>query len=66
MQALITILIESNKVRPVNKDHPWERQHMVFIDKWALFGGFFFYFYQERLMEVRPLFTGWSLFGDGL
>ena len=28
-----------NTVKPVNKGHPMERQHMAFIDKWPLFGG---------------------------
>ena len=27
-------------VKPVNKGHPRERQCMVFIDKWPLFGGY--------------------------
>ena len=31
-------------VKPVNKGHPRERQDMVFIDKWSLFGGFFVLF----------------------
>ena len=26
-------------VKPVNKGHPRERQKMVFIDMWSLFGG---------------------------
>ena len=53
-------------VKPVNKGHPWERQNMVFIDKWSLFEGYFVFFYQGRVIEVWPLFTGWSLFGGGL
>ena len=28
-------------VKPVNKSHPRERQNIVFIDKWSLFGGNF-------------------------
>ena len=28
-------------VKPVNKGRPGERQQIVFIDKWSLFGGFF-------------------------
>ena len=28
-------------VKPVIKCHPGERQNMVFIDKWSLFGGHF-------------------------
>ena len=28
-----------NTVKPVNKHHPRERQHMVIIDKQSLFGG---------------------------
>ena len=50
----------------MNKGHPRERQNMVFIDKWSLFGGNFVLFYQGRVTEVWPLFTGWSLFGGGL
>ena len=53
----------SNTVEPVNKGHPRERQNMVFIDKWSLFGGFFVIFYQGRFFVMWPLFSGWSLFG---
>ena len=53
-------------VKPVNKGHPRERQHMVFIDKWSLFGVYFDLCYEERVIEVGPLFAGWSLFGGGL
>ena len=28
-------------VKPVNKGYPRERQHIVFIDKWSLFGVYF-------------------------
>ena len=28
-------------VKPVNKGHSREREHMVFTDKWSLFGGHF-------------------------
>ena len=31
-------------VKPVNKGHPRERPHMVFIDKWSSFGGYFVLF----------------------
>ena len=43
-----------NTVKPVNKGHPRERQHMVFIDKWSLFGGYWYFvlFYQGRVTEV--------------
>ena len=34
---------------------------MVFIDKCSLFGGFFVLFYQRRVIEMWPLFTGWPL-----
>ena len=34
--------------------------------KWSLFGGYFVLFYQGRVIEVLPLFTGWSLIGCGL
>ena len=53
-------------IKPVNKGHPWERQYMVFLDKWFLFGGYFVLFYQGTFTEVLPIFTGWSLFGGGL
>ena len=43
---------------------PREKQNMVFIDKWSVFGGFFILFYQGRVVEV--FFTGWSLFRGGL
>ena len=52
--------------KPVNKGHPRERQHMVFIDKWPIFGGYIFLFYQGRITEVWPLFTWLSLFRGGL
>ena len=52
--------------KPVYKGHPRERQNMVFIDKQSLLGGYIVLFYQGRVSEVRPLFTGLSLFGDGL
>ena len=53
-------------VKLVNKGHPRERQHMVFIDKWSLFGGYFVLFCQESVIEVWPLLTGWSLSRGGL
>ena len=52
-------------VKPVNKGLTRERQYMVFIDKWSLFGGNF-YFIKGKVIEVWLLFTGWSLFGGGL
>ena len=50
----------------MDKGHPKERQNMVFIDKWSLFGGNFVLFYQQRVIEVWALFIGWSLFEGGL
>ena len=50
-----------NIVEPVNKGHPREKQHMVFIDKWSLFEGFIELFNQERGYWI----TLWSLFGGG-
>ena len=41
-----TIWFIINTVKPVNKGHPRERQTMVFIDKWSLFGDYFVLFYQ--------------------
>ena len=53
----------------MNKGHPpRERQDTVFIDKRSLFRGYFVLFYQGRVIEVWPLFTGrfilwrWSLY----
>ena len=43
-------------VKPVDKGHPRERQHMIFLDKWTLFGGCFVLFYQGTVIEM------WSLF----
>ena len=53
-------------VKPVNKGYPREILHMVFIDRWSLFGGNFVLFCQRRGIEVWPLDTGWSLFRGGL
>ena len=39
-------------VKPVHKGHPREKQNMVFIDKWSLFGGYFVLFYQGSVTEV--------------
>ena len=50
----------------MNKSHPGDRQNMVFIDKWSLFGSYLVLFSQGMVIEVWPLFTGWSLYGDGL
>jgi hypothetical protein len=33
----------------MNKVHPSERLNMTFIDKWSLFGGYSFLFYQLRI-----------------
>ena len=33
-------------VKPVNKDHPKERQQKVYLEKWSFFGGFFVLFNQ--------------------
>ena len=52
-------------VKPVNKGYPWEKQNVVFIDKWSLFGGYFALFYQESVIEVWHLFTGSPLFRGG-
>ena len=39
-------------VKPVNKGHTKERENMVFIDKWSLFGGYFVLIYQGIVIEV--------------
>ena len=46
------MLKDQYTVKPVNKGHPRERQHMAFIDKWSLFGCYFVLFYQGRVIEV--------------
>ena len=57
----------------MNKGHPRERQNMVFIDKWSLFGGYFFYFNKEGLLQCGlylqgglysevTLNTGWTVY----
>ena len=43
-------------VKPVNKGHQRERQNIVFIDKWSLFGGNFVLLYQERVFIYRVVF----------
>ena len=53
-------------VTTMNKGHLREIQNMVFKNKWSLFGSYFVLFYQGRVIEVWPLFTGWSLFRGGL
>ena len=58
--------MKQNTVKSVNKGHPRDRQHMVFIDKWPLFGGYIVLFNQRKVTEVWPLFTGWSLCRGGL
>ena len=45
-------LIGPCTVKPVNKGHPKERQNMVFIDKWSLFGGNIVLFNQGKVTEV--------------
>ena len=58
MQVLIynslIILYYYYTVKPVNKGHPREGQHMVFIDKWPLFGGYTVLINQGRITEVWP------------
>ena len=49
-----------NTVKPVNKGHLREKQYMVFIDKWPLFGGYIVLLNLESITEEWPLFTGWS------
>ena len=44
--------------KPVTKGQPRERQHMVFMDKWCLFGSYFVLFCQGRVIEMWPLFRG--------
>ena len=45
-------LIITCTVKPVNKGHPREKQHMVFINKWPFLGGYTVLFYQGRVTEV--------------
>ena len=53
-------------VKPVNKGHPREKQHMAFKDKWPLFGGYNVLFNEGRVTEIWSLFTGRSLVGGDL
>ena len=57
-QSIKTWTAHLNTVKPVNKGHPRERQHMVFIDKWSLFGGYIILFNQGMVTEVWLLFWG--------
>ena len=57
---------KKSSYKPVNKGLPREEQHMTFIDKWPLFGGYIVIFNQRKVTELWPLFTGWSLFRGGL
>ena len=60
---ILTIIFHSI-VKPVNEGHLQERQILVFIDKWSLFGDFFVLFHQlKNVMRVWPLLIGWSLLG---
>ena len=43
-------------VKPGNKGHPRERHHMVFVDKWSLFGGYLVLFYHGRVIEKIMVF----------
>ena len=45
-------------VKPVNKGHPREWQHMIFKDMWSLFGGYFVKFYQGRVMKCGLYLQG--------
>ena len=42
----------------MNKGHPWERNDMVFIDKWSLFGGYFIYFIKEWILKCGLYLKG--------
>ena len=42
----------------MNKGHPRERQDMVFIDKWSLFGGYFVYLIKEGLLKCGLYIQG--------
>ena len=44
--------------KSANKGHPRERQIMVFIDKWPLFGGYLFYFINEGLLDYGLYLQG--------
>ena len=40
-----------NTFKPVNIDHPMDRQNLDFIDKWSLFGGYLVLFIKEGLKK---------------
>jgi hypothetical protein len=55
-------------VKPVKKGHQRERPKMAFIDQWALFGGYFVLFDQQRGIRgkdrnglYRPVGFIWGL-----
>ena len=50
-------------VKPVNKGHLRERQRMVFINKWSLFGGFLVLLYQETLL-ICYIYSSGGLYSE--
>ena len=49
----LNVFRNQHTVKPVNKGHPRERQHMVLIDKWVLYAGFFvLFFIMQGLLSV--------------
>ena len=42
----------------MNKGHPRERQIMVFLDKWSLFGGYFGLFIKEGTLKCGLYLQG--------
>ena len=57
-----------NTVKPANKGHPRERKIKVhgLYRQVVFIVDFFVLFYQGRLNEMWPFFTGWSLSTSGL
>ena len=53
-----TDFFSHNTVKPVIKSHSRERQIMVFINKWPLFGCYFVLFYQGRVIECGLYLQG--------
>ena len=58
-------------VKPVNKGHPWERQNMVFIDKWSYFEVTLFNLIYKKLLKYGlylevVFYTGFTVISDFL
>ena len=48
----------------MNKGHPREKQNMVFIDKWSLFGGYFVLFYKRKGLLKCGLYLQGGIYSE--